>query len=193
MAQNLLGEASEEECIHAATYITAKRFDVRLSEPLAGEPVEAHRAFLIAFRQLRMDGLHGFPLWEKEVHDTMHAHFSELVSIFRAYCTSLGEGVGDAAAATMSADEFHDLVVDTGLETTLQTNPAAAPATYTWEKMQFDVANKSGTGRAGPAADGELQLHEFLSVLLRVAFHRLNPGACFPTCTCCMQYVGPAS
>merc|ERR1740138_1840426 len=77
----------------------------------------------------------------------------------------------------MNLDEFHDFVVDVGLETVLKTNPAAAPAVYNFEMMkeQFSKADKSGKGMAGPAANHELLPHEFLNVIVRVAFHRLNP------------------
>ena len=63
-----------------------------------------------------------------------------------------------------------------GLETTLKTNPAATPAVYTFEMMkeQFTKADKSGKGMAGPAANSELVLYEFLNVITRVSFYRLN-------------------
>merc|ERR1719181_1756718 len=40
---------------------------------------------------------------------------------------------------------------------------------------QFVETNKSGKGEAGPAADAELELHEFLGLLVRCCFWRLNP------------------
>ena len=42
-------------------------------------------------------------------------------------------------------------------------------------KEQFTKADKSGKGMAGPAANSELVLYEFLNVTTRVAFYRLNP------------------
>ena len=63
-----------------------------------------------------MDGLYGFPTWEKEVHDLLLEHYLELKSIFGAYCKTLG--VTDAAAnAEMDMEEFKDFVLDVRLET----------------------------------------------------------------------------
>ena len=42
-------------------------------------------------------------------------------------------------------------------------------------KDLFLETNKSGKGLAGPKADGELVLAEFLGLLVRVSFWRLNP------------------
>ena len=83
----------------------------------------------------------------------------------------------------MDIDEFHDFVIDVGLETILKTNPGATPALYTFEMMkeQFSKADKSGKGMAGPAANNELVLYEFLNVITRVSFHRLNPEYGEPT------------
>jgi hypothetical protein len=175
--QNFFGEATEEECMKESTYIRAVRFDLGDSTPLKDESPEEHAAFLAEFKQLLLDGLYGFPLWEGEVHDLLHANFRDLASIFRGYCKSLGEGQNDETAKTMNVDEFHDFVIDVGLETILKTNPAATPAVYNFEMMkeQFTKADKSGKGMAGPAANHELVLYEFLNVVVRVAFHRLNP------------------
>ena len=78
----------------------------------------------------------------------------------------------------MDMEEFHDFVIDVGLETILKTNPAAAPAVYNFEMMkeQFSKADKSGKGMAGPAANSELVLYEFLNMLVRIAFWRANPS-----------------
>ena len=90
--QNFFGEMSEEDCMRAATYIRAVRYDLGDSVPLKDESPEEHAAFLAEFKQLNSTGLYGFPLWEAEVHDLLHANFRELASIFRGYCKSLGEG-----------------------------------------------------------------------------------------------------
>jgi hypothetical protein len=180
--QNFFKEFSEAEIMREATYIPARRYDTSESRPLEAETAGEHAAFLAEFTQLQLEGLYGWPLWEKEVHDLLHTHFATLSSIFRAYCKSAGESTvasngRDAEAFTMSLEEFKDLARDVGLETVLITNKAATPATYTLQDMEeeFLTANKSGKGLAGPQADGELLLHEFLNVLTRVSFHRLNP------------------
>ena len=175
--QNFFGEKSEEECMREATYIRAVRYDISDSVPLKDESPEEHAAFLSEFKRLDLQGLYGFPLWEAEVHDLLHANFRELASIFRAYCKSVGEAASDESSKTMDIEEFHDFVVDVGLETRLQVAKGAAAATYTFEQMkgQFSRADKSGKGLAGPAANAELVLYEFLNVVTRVSFYRLNP------------------
>ena len=102
--QNFFGEMSEEDCMRTATYIRAVRFDLGESVALKDESPEEHQAFLAEFKQLQLDGLYGFPLWEAEVHDLLHANFRELASIFRGYCKSLGEGSGDETAKTMDIE-----------------------------------------------------------------------------------------
>ena len=154
--QNFFGEMAEEDCMRQATYIRAVRYDLGDSVPLKDESPEEHAAFLAEFKQLNLDGLYGFPLWEAEVHDLLHANFRELASIFRGYCKSLGEGSSTRAAKTMDIEEFHDFVIDVGLETILKTNPGGRRAGhYTFEMMkeQFTKADKSGKGLAGPAAN----------------------------------------
>ena len=58
----------------------------------------------------------------------------------------------------MNLEEFNDFVVDVGLET----------PEYKFAQMGtiFTRANTSTKGAAGPKADTELQLHEFLSALV---------------------------
>jgi len=174
---NFFGEADEYDCMRQATYIRAVRYDVSESQPLKDETPEEHAAFLAEFKQLDLMGLYGFPLWESEVHDLLHTNFKELSSIFRAYCKSLGESSSDDSAKTMDLEEFHDFVIDVGLETKLQVMKGAEAATYTFEQMkeQFTKADKSGKGMAGPAANSELVLYEFMNILTRVSFYRMNP------------------
>ena len=101
------------------------------------------------------------------MHDLLQPNFATLSAAFSTYAKSLGESSGDASAATMNLEEFNDFVVDVGLET----------AEYKFAQMGaiFTRANASTKGAAGPKADTELQLHEFLSALVRVSFWRLNP------------------
>ena len=159
-----------------ATYIRAVRFDASESQPLKDESPEEHAAFLAEFKQMNLEGLYGFPLWEGEVHDMLHVHFKELTSIFKGYCKSLGEGSSEESK-TMDIEEFHDFVIDVGLETKLQTQKGAEPALFTFENMKelFTKADKSGKGLAGPAANSELVFYEFMQLICRCSFGRLNP------------------
>jgi hypothetical protein len=163
-----------------ATYVRIERFDPNSSTPLPGESAAEHRAFCTAFRQLHMSDLHGFPLWEKEMHDVLHVHFLELTQIFHGYCASFrGEGGSardDAARdATMGTEELYDFVVDVGLESALSASAAASPTGYSFERVLEQMERCQPPSRSGGRRG--LQLHEFVSLLLRVCFFRLNPGA----------------
>ena len=132
-----------EQVLQEGTFIRAERFDfVSEARPLPGQSGDAFKQWGGAWSRVNLEGLHGFPLWEKEVHDLLQQHFSTLSSAFSSYSKSLGEAATDAAALTMSSDEFHDFVVDVGLET----------KKYKFDKMGIALsrANSSGKGAAGP-------------------------------------------
>ena len=148
--QNFFGEMNEEDCMRQGTYIRAVRFDVSESAPIKDETPEEHAAFVADFKQLELFGLYGFPLWEGEVHDILHANYKELQTIFQGYCKSLGEARNDESAKTMNTEEFHDFVVDVGLETN-----NGQP--YTFEHMKEQVRpmpRPSGHARAAEGRDG---------------------------------------
>jgi hypothetical protein len=173
--QNMMGERDEVTILREDTYIRAERFDFKTeSKPMPGMSSEAHAAFLADWEQLcdKLNGVCGFPTWEKEVHDILMAHHAELKSIFGAYCKTLG--VTDATASTMDMEEFKDFVLDVRLET----KTAYKDTSYTWEQMgaAFAKANESGKGLAGPPADAQLVFYEFLNVLTRVSFCTMNPA-----------------
>jgi hypothetical protein len=115
--QNLLGEASPDEVVVRATYIKCDRYDAKgLTKPLKGESQVDLDKWIDCWQRMEIMDVYLWPLWEKEVHDIMHALFKELQSIFLAYCRSIFDQTG-ADATEMSLDEFHDFVVDVGLET----------------------------------------------------------------------------
>ena len=151
----------------------------RESRPLAGESDRRAQSVPRRVRAaVRLDGLYGFPQWEKDVYDLYHAHHKELRLIFRRLlpvawrACRLGAGL-----QRWSFDEFEDFAIDVGLPTRLKTNKGAAAAVYGLDEMKaaFAQANRSGKGAAGPAADAELEWPEFLGCLVRVSFGRLNP------------------
>ena len=76
----------------------------------------------------------------------------------------------DEKATTMDVEEFHDFVIDVGLETN-----NGQPYNFTMMKEQFTKADKSGKGMAGLPPNKELVLPEFLNLIVRVSFWRLNP------------------
>jgi hypothetical protein len=167
MIQNMIGERDELTVLREDTYIRAERFDWKHeSKALPGMSTDVHQRFMEDFGKIQLDGLYGFPTFEKEVHDTLLEHYVELKDIFGAYCKTIG--VIDAAAnAEMDLEEFKDFVLDVRLET----------KGYTFEQMgaAFNKANQSGKGLAGPPPDAQLQFYEWLGVLCRTSFASLNP------------------
>merc|ERR1719171_1673433 len=105
---------------------------------------------------LQLSTLPGFPLWEKDVHDVLAANLESLQSIFKAYSAASLEG----DASTMDKEEFHDFVIESDLITDM----------YGFDTMsgQFTKANAGSN-------DDVLELHEFLTMLVRISFFRANP------------------
>ena len=167
MIANILGDKTEEEVMNDGTFIRAERFDPSTAAPLPGQSEEVFKQWVAAWQRMDLEGLHGFPLWEKEVHDMLQAQFVLLNTAFKAYAKSLGDA-SEETAQSINLEEFHDFVTDVALET----------PQYKFKAMEeiFTRANASNKGAAGPKADAELMLHEFLAMIVRVAFFRLNPG-----------------
>jgi len=155
MIANILGDLNEEQVITAATYITAERFTPAAAPPKGLTP-EMHKEWLTTWEMLQLSTLPGFPLWEKDVHDVLAANLESLQSIFRAYSASSAEG----SSTEMDMEEFHDFVIEADLKT----------ATYGFDAMsgQFTKANAGSN-------DTVLELHEFLTMLVRISFFRANP------------------
>ena len=115
--QNILGEKSDEAVIRDATYIHADRYNWKLSKPLAGQSLTAHRKWLDCWQNIEIADLHHFPLWERDVHDLLQKHFGQLCLIFLAYCRSvLGSDTAEDAME-MEMAEFKDFVDECRLET----------------------------------------------------------------------------
>ena len=95
-----------------------------------------------------MNGLYGFPTWEKEVHDLLLANYAELRLDLRRVLQDARRD-GHAANAEMDMEEFRDFVLD------VRSRPRARRTTRRtrFEKMgaAFAKANESGKGLAGPA------------------------------------------
>ena len=116
--RNLFGEETTEESLHRATLLRAARFDWRsCSVPLEGEGAKAHRRWLDVWRRLELTDVAGFPLWERGVHDTLHARFGALRSIFLAYARSAVAADSAEDAFEMEMAEFKHFVDECGLET----------------------------------------------------------------------------
>ena len=149
MVANILGDQNEEQVITAATYITAERFMPPASSPLGEE-------WLVTWGKIKLDTLPGFPLWENSIYDVLTQNLEQLKSIFAAYAASSLEG----SATEMDMEEFHDFVIEADLVT----------GQYGFDTMsgQFTKANAGSN-------DDVLELHEFLTMLVRISFFRANP------------------
>ena len=104
--------------IRDATYIHAERYNWKLSKPLPGQSLAAHRKWLDCWQNIEIADLHYFPLWEQQVHDVLQARFSDLLSIFSHYSKSVGGSTTAEDAVEMTMTEFKDLVKDTQTLTT---------------------------------------------------------------------------
>ena len=141
--QNILGEKSDEAVIRDATYIHAERYNWKLSKPLPGQSLAAHRKWLDCWQNIEIADLHYFPLWEKGVFDCLQECFQDLTNIFAHYAKSIGGSTTAEDAVEMTLGEFKDLVKDVGLET---------------KDLRFDVMSnmfkKANGARQGEGREG---------------------------------------
>merc|ERR1719326_1996858 len=169
--QNLLGEATPDEVVIRATYIHAERYDAeKETKTLKGESQKDLEKWLDCWSRMEIMDVHLWPLWEKEVHDIMHPLFKELQLIFLAYTRSISEDSAEDAME-MSMDEFHDFVVDVGLETkqykfdVMCNQFIKANATNVAQKREQAAGKVKGTSDGREAKkDAELVLYEFLNM-----------------------------
>ena len=205
LIDNLFGRASDEAIIRDATYIYATRFDWADSRPLPGQSLALHRQWRDCWQNLEIADLHHFPLWEKEVHDTLQPVFGEIQKIFANYCKSIG-GITAEDAVEMTMTEFKKLVKDVHLETRdfkfdvmqnlfKKANALNNNAVHFQRKQEAgnsDVKQGVGSkvrtleqnskrrsmrahGQRDQEMDNELVLYEFVELLVRIAFWRANP------------------
>ena len=115
--KSFVPEASPDEVVIRATYIHAERYEAdKETKPLKTESTKDLEKWLDCWSRMEIMDVHMWPTWEKEVHDILHPLFKELQLIFLAYTRSISEDSAEDAME-MSMDEFHDFVVDVGLET----------------------------------------------------------------------------
>ena len=112
----------EDDCMREATYIRAERFDLATRSPLKDESPEEHAAFLAEFKQLqarrplRLPAVGGRGARPAGTHFTRARRSSALLQVARREARRRG-------AKTMDMEEFHDFVIDVGLETKTATRP----------------------------------------------------------------------
>ena len=159
---NLVGEKSEDQVISEITYIHAARFDASKVSAVAGQSEEELAEWRRVWGVLALEGIHAFPLWEKEVHDLLQPKFGELRSIFKAYaCGTISADAG--ANDEMDMEEFNDFAIEcTGLIT----------KDYGFNVMANQFAKSDGLS----SKDKVLDLAEFIALLVRISFYRANPS-----------------
>jgi len=135
------------------TYVHAERFDAAAA---AGDGTDED--WLETWDELQLHTIYNFPLWEKAVHDLLKPNFAHLKSIFRAYAAGAAGGDGDTG--TMDMDEFHDFCIEADLIT---------------KEYGFEVMQAQFTKALDGGDDSVLEMHEFVTMIIRVAFHRANP------------------
>ncbi|KOO22536.1 hypothetical protein Ctob_006009 [Chrysochromulina tobinii] len=145
----------------AATSVAAARVDLSRVEGLPGQSAAEHEKWIATWRKMDLSTLFGFPAWERDVFDVLHAAFVDLLNLFEYY-SYCGDEAGGAAASTMQQTELVDLALDCGL--------ATKDFPMTRIVSLFDVVNRSRG-----ATDSDLELHEFLELMTALAFARANP------------------
>ena len=157
--RNILCEDVEEVSVYEMTIIKADRFDwKKYSRCPTGMDPKQHKLFTQCWDKMPLMDVHGFPLWEKGVHDVLLAHFPALTRIFSHYTKGIS-GIDSAAdALEMELGEFHDFVKDAKLETklinftTMTTVFAKANAENTAEAYAMKIA-----GRRNKAVQAEME------------------------------------
>ena len=162
VAANYLGDKDESAAVGEAVAPLVERFDVSHVVELPGHSAREHELWMAAWKQMDLSSVNGFPLWEERVFDVLHHAFPDLLGLF-IYYSYHGEADGATASAeTMQQAELVDLALDCGLST--------KDLPMTRIVSLFDEVNR---GRG--ATDSDLELHEFLTLLVALAFARANP------------------
>jgi len=110
----------------------------------------ADPAFVAEWSRMDLQYINGFPTWEKEVFGALAEAFDDLKALFTYYA-------GDTPG--MQQAELVDLALDNGLPTTKYT--------ITMIVALFEQVNKESGG-----GDSDLELFEFLTFLITLAFSR---------------------
>ena len=160
---NYLREKDEHQVVSAAIAPPMARFDTSEVIGLPGQSAAEHDKWMSAWRAMDLSHVAGFPIWEEEVFHVLQGTFGDLLSIFTYYAYSGDASAGGAwSSATMQQTELVDLALDCGLAT------SAFPMTKV--TALFEGENKrNGSG------DADLELNEFLQLVVVLANARANP------------------
>ena len=153
---NYLGEKDEQAVITEAVEPAVTRYEFMASRALPGQSFQEHQLWVATWAKIDLSGLYGFPLWEEEVFKLLQEGFGELRQIYDHYA-GVSEGV-----STLQQPELVDFVLDVGLVTDAFPMSRVLAA--------FDRINLTDS-----RTDHDLDLDEFIWLLVVVAFYRSNP------------------
>jgi hypothetical protein len=174
---NYLVKADEQKVISDCLYPPPPRFDpksVQLPEKLASR-------ILDTWGKMDFSHVFGFPIFEEVVFKGIAGSYEELTSIFTYYAKSGTAGATSAdQAMTIQATELGNLALDLGILTE-SFNMTRIVNIYRRADQVDDTIKKSASdhrveiGEDAKGGDRGLEFHEFLELLMRVSFQRLNP------------------
>lgn len=160
LVDNLLSLRSEEAVVHQATDILRPP----LLDPLTcddcrlpGEDPVLFEACKMSWITLHLDSLPGFPLWEKELFELIHASFGRLCSVFDIYCHSAGED--DEDAFVMSLGEWSSFCRE------IKVGSKAFPHGRAESVFRFSMLPEFEC----------LMLPQFVEALVHLSFQRFHP------------------
>lgn len=160
LVDNLLSLRSEEAVVHQATDILRPP----LLDPLTcddcrlpGEDPVLFQACKMSWITLHLDSLPGFPLWEKELFELIHASFGRLCSVFDIYCHSAGED--DEDAFVMSLGEWSSFCRE------IKVGSKAFPHGRAESVFRFSMLPEFEC----------LMLPQFVEALVHLSFQRFHP------------------
>ena len=181
MIANYLQEKDEHKVISDCLYPPLPRYDASSATQLEGESRNDFNSFKATWSQMDLTHVYGFPLWEKEVFELLHATFEGLRSIFDYYAKSGTAGSASAASAqTMQQTELQNLALDVGLNSAKFTMTRVINifkrADQVDDTLKVSAADRRVvTGESAKHGDNGLELHEFFECIIMIAFQRANP------------------
>jgi hypothetical protein len=180
----------EERVFEAVKYSltkSLKRFnpDADLSADEKADEKLTNPDFVATWKRMILDDCHGWPLWEKDVFIIFAKYFEELGSIFSYYAKSGGTGTSADSAFKLQQAEVTNFALDCELTTkdfmmtrihSLMEVSDQQDATIEEIGGAGGAAHRGGGGlEVRKGGDNSLEFHEFLELLMRVSFQRLNP------------------
>ena len=174
-----------ERVFGAVKYSTRKgmkRFDpaVDLSEEEKGK--WSTPDWDATWKRMDLSDCHGWPLWEKEVYGIFASTFEDLGSIFAYYAKSGGVGTAADSAFKLQQAEVTNFSLDCQLPTkdfVMTRIHSLMEVSDQSDAVEVKTGRFVGDTRTTDdqrvGGDNSLELFEFLELLARVSFMRLNP------------------